>query len=266
LAPAIEVADHRTVGVGSLRGAEAFVSALRSLIELTDEFANRMDDVLGLRPNALLVRITNFGTQRIGGGAYERPFLMLWLFEADGLATRFEQFDSDREDEGLARFDQLTAEPATTRFANAATRAMETFERCWRERDWDGIVATFVPTHVMDDRRALFRMQVVGEDFFANERMLFGVTASRWSSELLATRGEHLALVHARFTAEVEGGGPMVVEMLDLVEVDAEGRRIALVVFDSHDLAAAYAELDDRCCAGEAAEYADATAPGSLTP
>src|SRR6185503_9585630 len=140
------------------------VNALRSLIELADEFANRADDVLGLRPDTSLIRVTNSGTQHIGGGAYERPFLMLWVFGADGLVTRFEQFDSDREDEALARFDELTAEPAATPFANAAARAVETFERCWRERDWDGVVATFTPTHLMDDRRALFRRQVVGED------------------------------------------------------------------------------------------------------
>ena len=98
----------------------------------------------------------------------------------------------------------------------------------------------------MDDRRALFRMQVGGEDFLANERMLFEFPESRWQSELVATRGEQLALLRVRFTAEVESSGPMAVEMLDLVEVDARGRRVALVVFDPDDDAAALAELEER--------------------
>ena len=57
------------------------------------------------------MRWTNFGTERAGGGAYEQHFLMLLVFGADGLLTRNELFDVDRDDEALARFDELTAEP-----------------------------------------------------------------------------------------------------------------------------------------------------------
>jgi hypothetical protein len=95
---------------------------------------------------------------------------MLFIFGTDGLTTRNELFDSERDDEALARFDELvlspadepTAEPPATRFANAASRAVERFERCWRDRDWDGTVASFAPTLVLDDRRALFHLQVAG--------------------------------------------------------------------------------------------------------
>ena len=44
--------------------------------------------------------------------------------------------------------------------------------------------------------------------------------------------------------------------MLCLCEVDATGRRLAVVAFDPDDLDAAYAELDARYDAGEAAPYA----------
>jgi hypothetical protein len=42
----------------------------------------RVDDVIGLRSDALLVRWTNFGTERAGGGAYERQFIRLFVFGA----------------------------------------------------------------------------------------------------------------------------------------------------------------------------------------
>ena len=122
-APSIEWADHRTVGLGSVHGAEAVVRGIRALIELSEEFAARVDDILALRSNALLVRWTNFGTARASGGAFERPLLVLWVFGTDGLIARWEQLDPDRADEALARFDELTAEPgAAPRLAAGASR------------------------------------------------------------------------------------------------------------------------------------------------
>jgi hypothetical protein len=176
----------------------------------------------------------------------------LFVFGGDGRVTRLEQFDSDRAGEALARFDELVgARPQLERFANAAARAMREFDRCWEARDWDGVRSTYHPAHRMDDRRRLMRVVFEGGDFFANERLLFEDTSSRWRGDLLATRGERLALFRVRFTATVGESGPMEVEVLDLVEVDGAGRRTALVVFDPDDLEAAYAELDERYAAGE---------------
>jgi len=76
---------------------------------------------------------------------------------------------------------------------------------------------------------------------------------SRWQFELLATRGERLALLRVEITSEVGDGGSALGELLWLVEVDANGRRVLLVTFDPEDIDAAYAELDDRYQAGEAA-------------
>jgi class 3 adenylate cyclase/ketosteroid isomerase-like protein/tetratricopeptide (TPR) repeat protein len=245
-ASGIEALDHRTLGTHSGRGASALLEAFRAWLSVAALSTARSDAVLGLRSDALLEQITFSGTDRAGGGVFERAFIRLLVFAADGLVARIEWYDPDREADALARFDELTAEPAAARFANAAWRAMESFERCWRERDWDGVLATYHPAHEMDDRRKLMRLSVSGEDFFANERMLFEETSSRWHSELLATRGDRIALGRVRFTAEAGGSGPMAVEMLDLVEVDAAGRRVALVVFDPDDLDAAWAELDER--------------------
>ena len=44
--------------------------------------------------------------------------------------------------------------------------------------------------------------------------------------------------------------------MLDVVEIDADDRIAALVMFDPDDIDAAFAELDARYLAGEAAAHA----------
>ena len=60
-APDAEATDHRTVGFGSLRGANALVRAIRALIQLSNDLAFRIDDVLDLRSDALLVRLDDLG-------------------------------------------------------------------------------------------------------------------------------------------------------------------------------------------------------------
>ena len=73
----------------------------RALVQQTEDWAFRVDDVLGLRSDALLVRWTTSGTLRSSGGGFERLGHMLWTFGADGLATHWELFNPDREAEAL---------------------------------------------------------------------------------------------------------------------------------------------------------------------
>ena len=110
LAPAVEAVDHRTLGTWSAQGKEALLEHMRALVALAEGIVLCDDDVLGLRPDALLVRRRHRGTDRASGGEYERQFLLLWTFGADGLGTRQELFDPDHEAEALARFDELTTE------------------------------------------------------------------------------------------------------------------------------------------------------------
>jgi hypothetical protein len=72
-APDIEAIDHRgAVGYGSVRGADAVAAVFRALFDLMDDIVAHTEDVLGLRPDALLVRVTQSGTDRVSGGAFER--------------------------------------------------------------------------------------------------------------------------------------------------------------------------------------------------
>ena len=126
--------------------------------------------MLALSSDALLMRWVAAGSDRSGGGAIEREFLLLWNSTRTAASRASEHLDLGREADALARFDELAA---VSPIPNPAVRAMAEFERAGGARDWHGVVATYAPTHDMDDRRTLFRMQVTSEDFLANERMLF---------------------------------------------------------------------------------------------
>src|SRR5262249_56680819 len=51
-------------------------------------------------------------------GRFESAFFTLLAFGADGRVARSERFDDDCADQGLARFDELTAAPASSHAAS----------------------------------------------------------------------------------------------------------------------------------------------------
>jgi class 3 adenylate cyclase/tetratricopeptide (TPR) repeat protein/ketosteroid isomerase-like protein len=265
LAPHIDYVDHRIIAMESTQGAETFLRVLRSLHEVADEVANRVDDVLALRPDAGLLRVTNFGRDRAGGGTYERPFLALSVFGPDGLLTRFEQFDVGHEAEALARFDELcpsdageTAGSRTVRFENAATRAFERGFEALQARDWERFAALFAPGFRGIDRRRMLRNELDRDEWLVSYRPIVEMTSPRSTHQVLATRGDRLML--ARYGWEGTDGlvGPSEIEYLLLVEVDGRGDHVAVVMFDPDDLDAAHAELDERYAKGETAPHARA--------
>src|SRR5439155_10209511 len=84
----------------------------------------------------------------------------------------------------------------------------------------------------------------------------FVMTSSAPRFEPFATRGNRLAIFRNRWEGSGDPVGPSEVEWLEVLEVDASGGQVALVVFDPDDLDAAYTELDHRFAAGEAAPHA----------
>ena len=73
---------------------------------------------------------------------------------------------------------------------------------------------------------------------------------------VIATRGERLALGRARFSGRDQRPEAFHIELLGIVEINADDRIAARVLFDLDDIDAAFAELDARYLAGEAAAYA----------
>jgi hypothetical protein len=220
---------------------------LSAFQELTEDPAGHVGEVLGLRSDALLVRWTSSGTLRSGGGRFERPLLALWAFGADGLLTRWEQHDPDRDAEALARFDALTAELASPRIENAATRLTDRIATLAAARDHAGVTAMLAPGFRMIDHGSTGHLEVDSRGFLDSSRFLLAMRDYRSTSETLATRGDRLALKRTLVEVADRDVGPSEIEALAIVESDPRGERLAaLVFFDPHDLDAAYAELDAR--------------------
>ena len=256
-APDVEFADHRTLGFAPLRGAQAMLRAFRSLFEVADAVTVRVDDVLGLRRDALLVRWTTAGTDRATGGPYEKQFLLLLVFGTDGLVTRSEQFDADREDEALACFDALPGRPTTTpHLENAATRTLERGRQAWAAAAWERFTALFAPRFHHSDRRALVHLELDRDRYLESIRPFFEAATAAPVIDVLATRGDRLLLVKTivHVAAAISNlTGPSELEFLGVIEVDEHGDHVAMIQFDAGDLDGAYAELDARY----AAEAAD---------
>src|SRR5262249_57318588 len=95
------------------------------------------------QPDALLWRRTLCGTDLAGGGAFERPFISLGVFGSDGLLTRLEYFDTEREVEALARFDELAAPVRRRVRSNAATAHATRAEAAIAAGDADALPAMY---------------------------------------------------------------------------------------------------------------------------
>ncbi len=286
---AIEASDARSLGTWAARGSEAALQHFRSLLEVADDIAMREYEILRLEEDALLVRRTHCGTDRTSGGAYERRFLMLLVFGADGRITRIQWFDPDRDADALARFDELTAERSAKtasrvsdelqrsreqrdgdaivapharghRVENAATRFWDRGWELWEQRDWDQITALYPAGFRNIDRQRMMQIEVDRDRFFDTGRPLFEMFDAPPSKRVLATRGERLALAHFHWEGSSELVGPTEFEWLDLLELDAGGEPALLVTFDPDAREAAWAELDARHRAGEAAPYARVSA------
>jgi class 3 adenylate cyclase/tetratricopeptide (TPR) repeat protein len=263
--PAIEVVDHRTLGTWSARGAEEFLRHMRAMFDLAEDAAVRYDDVLALQSDAFLVSPIFFGTARASGGAFETALLALCVFGADGRHARIEWFDLEQAGEALARFDELGARnaaglvtaPPTTRIENAATRAAERYAAAWQALDIERFAALHAPGFRNVDRRRIMSTDFDRDQFLESFAFVFArISSTTVASEQLATRGDRLALFRMCVRSTEPGCGPSEVAFLQIFEVDALGRVAAGFGFDPDDLDAAYAELDDRYAAGEAAPFA----------
>jgi hypothetical protein len=84
------------------------------------------------------------------------------------------------------------------------------------------------------------------------------VSPSGWRMNLepIALRGSRLSLVRARWVGVEDANEPTTVDAMVVMEVSDGGLLRDTVTFDSGDFDAAYAELDARYLAGEAAGHA----------
>ena len=169
--------------------------------------------------------------------------------------SRSELFDEVDLDAALARFDEL--HPQAPRLENAASRVDKRFQACFAARDWDVMAKMLSDGFSIEDRRRVVNMgNLQGRDAELGVHAYAVGGSEHVQSTVIATRAQRLALSHYRFSDRDQRPDAFRIEMLVVVEIDADERMAAVVVFDADNIDAAIAELDARYAAGEAAAHA----------
>ena len=245
------IIDHRRLAPVD---ASDLPAAIRAIWDLTPDLSTRIEAVHRLSSFGAVVTNTAYGTSPEGFAA-EWRVVDLVTVEGDRI-SRDEFFDEADVDAALARFEEL--HPQAPRLENAAGRTLERYQACFSTRDWAAMAELLVGDFVADDRRRVVNagVQRGREVHIADLRAAVEVGAETISSSVVATRGERLALAHARAFNRGAPPGEVGAEWLGVAEIDADERIAAFVVFDVDDIDVAFDELEARYLAGEAAAYA----------
>jgi hypothetical protein len=177
---------------------------------------------------------------------------MIDILTVEGdLLSRVEVFDEADLDAALARFDEL--QPRAPRLENAASQVEQRFSTCFAARDWDAMAELLSDNILTDDRRHIVNAGVMrGRDAeIASERATADVGVTNMTPTMIAIRGGRLALGCYSIFDGWSG-----TKVLCVSEINAKNQIMARVAFDPEDIDAAFAELDARFLAGEAAAHA----------
>jgi hypothetical protein len=240
--------DHRPLV--SIEGVD-LAATLRAVWDITPAYSVYIEAVHRLDELGAVATQVLKGTSQLGLDAEWR---MIDVFTVEGdLISRVEVFEEADLDAALARFDEL--HPQAPRLENAASQVEQRFSAYFAARDWDAMAELVSDDILMDDRRHVVNAGVRhGRDAeIASERAVADVGVTNMTPVVIATRGERLALGSYSILDGWSG-----TKVLCVSEINAKNQIVARVVFDSDDVHAAFAELDARYLAGEAADCAHA--------
>jgi hypothetical protein len=243
--------DHRRAVAFAPGDMTAYVEALW---DTTPRTATYVEAVHRLSAAGAVVTQVASGTSQQG---FEAEWRMIGLSTVDGdLINRIELFDAADLGAALARLDEL--EGHVPQLDNAATRAWSRVADAFNRRDFDGLIALTTADARADDRRKGLQSVLEGSASQKNVYQVFELTPTSWRMEVepLAVRGSRLSLSRGCLRDFADPERPITLELLNVVEVDDSGLIQDTVSFDPDDLDAAFAELDSRYLAGEAAAHA----------
>jgi hypothetical protein len=242
--------DHRRVAAFAPGEAIAYV---RAGWVLDQAITSYIEQVHRLNDFGAVFTYAAHGASQQGFDAEWRGVTMLTV-EGD-LLNRCEIFDEADLDAAVAKFDEL--DRPVPQPENAATRAYERLRAHFLARDWDALAEALADDHCGDDRRRVVNSGIrLGRDAeVASIQATADIGVASLTSVAIATRGDRLAL--CRIRGATSGPEAFDAELLRIVEIDADERIVARVVFDAEDISAAFDELDARYLAGEAADHAE---------
>ena len=245
--------DHRPLVTIEANDLSA---SIRAIWDLTPDISIYIEAVHRLSDLGAVVTAAAYGTSQEG---FDAEWRMIDLFTVEGdLISRCEIFDEADLDAALARFEEL--QPQAPRLENAASQVAERLRAHFAARDWDAMAE--------NAGRRLFQSTIaVGS--WARESDTVETPRSRTCGRSPTCRSrEHDVDGHrdprgapcpqsvsASRTAD-QRPEAFLTEMLDIVEINADERIVASVMFDLDDIDAAFEELDARYLAGEAAAHA----------
>ncbi|ASW90010.1 regulator [Mycobacterium marseillense] len=240
--------DHRPLV--SIEGAD-LAASLGAVWDVTSECNVYIEAVHRLSEHGAVISLLLKMISREGFEAESRVIEMFTV--EDDLISRAEVFDETDLDAPLARFDQLSR-PVLN---NAASQTWERICECLAARDWDALAALTADNICVDDRRRVVNAGLINgrNANLESTRALAEVGFTLNMLSVIATRGAQLALLRVR----VSGDDPEAIanDALIIVEVDSDRRVASNVIFDVEEIEAAFAELESRYLAGEAAPYAN---------
>lgn len=235
--------DHRRVTAFEPGDLTNYV---RAAFTVTPDTHAHIAAVHRLSDLGAVITASTYGTSPQGFRAEWRDIHLL-TFEGD-LGNRFELFDDDDLEAALARFDEINKPPP--RPDNAAMRAWRRFSEVYNRRDLEGFLAVHDEDAYYDDRRKGLRDEGPVDPDVGRALLFEAAPSWRLSIDLIATRGEALALMRGRFRDIDEPDGPSVVEVLAVVEVSDRELIAYEAFFDPDEIDSALAELDARFLAG----------------
>lgn len=243
--------DHRT---GAAFAPGDLIAYVRAAWNLAQEGATHIEAVHRLTDVGAIVTHLTSGTSQEGFEAEWRE-LVLMTVEGD-LIGRCELFDERNLDHAMARLDRLS-QPAV-RLENAASQLHKRLEGYFAARDWDAIAGMVADDVSSDDRRRTVNSGVRRGRKAVLEEMsaTVAIGVKSMTSDVIATRGDRLALCRTQTWGRDTGPEAFHTDVFDVLELDADRKVSARVVFDLDDFGAAIDELDARYLAGEAAAHA----------
>src|SRR6185503_13800925 len=212
--------DHRRLGWGT-RSLDEFLAQNRAMIDLSPDAKLRGDHIFAIDHGRALAVARWVGTR--DGGPFEIPLgINVFAIDPDGRIRRMDLYDEEELATAQARYDALAIAAPVPRIENAATRWFDRFVAAWEAHDWDRVAAGFAPGFRLTDFQKMTLAELDRDQHLACLEWTFRRT-TRWAWQVVATRGEGLALVREHLEHVGRTIGPTELEDLIIVEVNDAG-------------------------------------------